>query len=111
MDGGRTQTRIEVLVWNDLVQHSMDVSIATTYSALLKTAWLYLSTGTLRRLSWLAKGPVLAALYPVAMLLGQVLLSILVGSFLGGLVSDLIVQGIAAIERIDLRLAVDGLIE
>lgn len=100
IEGGRTLTRIDVLVWNDLVKHSMDVSIGATYAALLKTAWIYLSTGTLRRLSWLAKGPVLAALYPVAMLLAQLLVAVWAASFLGGLVSGLLVDGIAALGRL-----------
>jgi hypothetical protein len=67
MEGHQVQTKIDVLVWHDLVQGSMRGGIAGTYLALMRTAWIYLSTGTLRRLSWLAKGPVLAALYPVAM--------------------------------------------
>lgn len=95
IDGGRTQTKIDALVWNDLVQHSMDVSIAATYGALVKTTWIYLSTGTLRRLSWLAKGPVLAALYPVVMLLGQVLLAGGLGAVLGRLVASFVGQGAA----------------
>ena len=68
MDGAQVQTKVDVLVWHDLVQNSMRGGIPGTYLALFKTAWIYLSTGTLRRLSWLSKGPVLAALYPVIML-------------------------------------------
>lgn len=73
IEGRHVQTRIDVLVWHDLVQGSMRTGILGTYAALFRTVWIYLSTGTFRRLTWLARGPVLAALYPVVMLLGQLL--------------------------------------
>ena len=41
------------------------------------TAWEYIATGALRRLMRLRKGPVIAALYPVGMLLGQLVLALL----------------------------------
>ena len=84
-DGARTFTKFDVLVWHDLVRGSMRAGIAGTYYALIRTAWIYLSTGTFRRLSWLAKGPVIAALYPIVMLLGQLLLALAVASGLSGL--------------------------
>ena len=98
MDGAQVQTKVDVLVWHDLVQNSMRGGIPGTYLALVKTAWIYLATGTLRRLSWLSKGPVLAALYPVLMLLGQLLVAVigasLLASFAGYLFARL-VSGIA----------------
>lgn len=94
MDGQQVDTKIDVLVWSDLVQTSMKAGVFGTYVALVKTAWIYLSTGTLRRLSWLAKGPVLAALYPVVMLLGQLLVAVLgavvAGRMVTGVLSSLI---------------------
>ncbi|UWQ23296.1 hypothetical protein K3553_09750 [Leisingera aquaemixtae] len=77
MDGQRTEADIEVLVWSDIVRGSMEATIAGTYWQLLRTAWIYLSTGALRRLMRLRKGPVIAALYPVGMLLVQALLALL----------------------------------
>lgn len=62
---------IEVLVWSDLVRQSMNQSIAGTYWQLLRTAAIYLGSGALFRLMRLRKGPVIAALYPIAMLLAQ----------------------------------------
>ncbi len=67
----QVQSKVDVLVWHDLVQSSMKAGILGTYLGTAATAWIYLSTGTLRRLSWLAKGPVLAALYPIGMLLAH----------------------------------------
>ncbi len=78
--------RVDVLVWSDIVRDSMAQSIPATYLQLLQTAWIYISTGTLRRLMWMRKGPVIAALYPVGMLLLQLLVAVLLGRFLGNLV-------------------------
>ena len=61
----------EVLVWSDLVRDSMSNGIPATYLQLLRTAWAYVGSGALWRLMRLRKGPVIAALYPVAMLLFQ----------------------------------------
>ncbi|MEM6618171.1 MAG: hypothetical protein AAF631_02590 [Pseudomonadota bacterium] len=74
-----TETQVEVLYWSDIVQKSMDRSIPSTYLLLARTAWEYIATGALGRLMKLRIGPILAALYPVAMLLAQLLAAILVG--------------------------------
>jgi hypothetical protein len=72
-------TDVEVLVWSDIVRDSMSGSIAATYAQLARTAWIYIVSGTLGRLMRLRKGPVIAALYPVGVLLGQLLLALLAG--------------------------------
>ncbi|UWR62049.1 hypothetical protein [Phaeobacter inhibens] len=77
IEGHEVDTDVDVLVWSDIVQDSMDPSIAETYWQMVRTAWIYISTGTLRRLMWLRKGPVIAALYPVGMLLLQAVLAFL----------------------------------
>ncbi len=77
IDGQDVDADVEVLLWSDIVRSSMSQSILATYLQLAKTAWVYISSGALRRLMWLRKGPVLAALYPVAMLLGQLALAYL----------------------------------
>lgn len=82
VEGIETQTQVELLYWADLVQKSMNKSIPATYALLCQTAWEYIATGALRRLMKLRKGPILTALYPVFMLLGQLLLAVLV-TFLG----------------------------
>lgn len=100
IEGAQVQSTIDVLVWNDLVQSSMRAGIAGTYLALFKTAWIYISTGTLRRLTWLAKGPVLAALYPVLMLLGQLLVAVIASASLGSFVSWLVLSAGGAVKRL-----------
>lgn len=77
-DGFEIQVDFEVLTWSDIVRDSMAKSIPATYVQLARTAWTYISTGTLSRLVRLRKGPVIAALYPVAMLLFQLLIAVLV---------------------------------
>ena len=47
----------------------METSVPATYLQLICAAWTYISTGALRRLMWMRKGPVIAALYPVGMLI------------------------------------------
>ncbi|WP_208351636.1 hypothetical protein [Pseudaestuariivita rosea] len=76
IDGQAVSTQMEVLVWTDLVRTSMVQSIPATYAQLVRTAWIYIATGTLWRLTWLRKGPVIAALYPIVMLLVQLLTAV-----------------------------------
>ncbi|MBY6005753.1 hypothetical protein KUV62_17665 [Salipiger bermudensis] len=77
IDGAEVAAQVEVLVWSDIVRGSMSTSIPATYLQLVRTAWEYIATGALRRLMRLRKGPVIAALYPVGMLLGQLVLALL----------------------------------
>jgi hypothetical protein len=87
MEGEATEADVEVLVWSDIVRESMDRSIPGTYWQLARTAWTYIASGTLRRLMWLRKGPVIAALYPVGMLLLQLLVAVATGWAVAALVS------------------------
>ncbi|MVO14316.1 hypothetical protein [Parasedimentitalea huanghaiensis] len=77
IEGAEVVSDVEVLVWSDIVRDSMESSIPATYLQLVQTAWTYIATGTLRRLMRLRKGPVIAALYPVGMLIAQALLAML----------------------------------
>ena len=86
-DDQRAEAEFEVLVWSDIVAGSMGQSIAATYGQLARTAWAYIGSGALWRLMRLRRGPVLAALYPIAVLLAQALVAALVGWLAGWLVS------------------------
>jgi hypothetical protein len=77
--GDRTEADIEVLVWADIVKDSMGHGIAATYWQLLRTAWAYIGSGVLFRLMRLRKGPVIAALYPVVLLLAQLAVALTCG--------------------------------
>ncbi|MEO0892450.1 MAG: hypothetical protein AAFY35_07625 [Pseudomonadota bacterium] len=87
IDGQLTEADFEVLVWSDIVRNSMDTGILGTYAALAKTAWVYITSGALFRLMRLRKGPVIAALYPVGFLLGQLALALLLAWWAGQLLS------------------------
>jgi hypothetical protein len=77
--GIKTETEIEVMVWGDIVRRSMDQGIMATYGQLVRTAWAYIGSGALFRLMRLRKGPVIAALYPVVVLIAQGLLALALG--------------------------------
>ena len=79
MDGQEVQASVEVLVWSDIVERSMKPGIAATYLQLLHTAWAYVGSGALWRLMRLRKGPMIAALYPIAVLLAELAVAIAVG--------------------------------
>ena len=87
IDDTEVHADVEVLVWSDIVRDSMANSIPATYWQLIRTAWVYITSGALWRLMRLRKGPVIAALYPVGMLLVQLLLACLafyvVGTVIG----------------------------
>lgn len=85
MDGAEVAAEVEVLVWSDIVRGSMSSSIPATYLQLVQTAAVYIGTGALRRLMWLRKGPVIAALYPVGMLILQALVAALLAWAAGAL--------------------------
>ena len=88
VEGGNTETEFEVLVWSDIVRDSMSNSIPATYVQLARTAWTYIGTGALGRLMRLRKGPVIAALYPVLFLIGQLALALLISWGLGLLIGQ-----------------------
>ncbi|RDW13322.1 hypothetical protein [Paracoccus thiocyanatus] len=88
-DGTATQAEFEVLVWADIVQGSMGRGILATYGQLFRTAWTYIGSGALMRLMRLRRGPVIAALYPVAVLLAQLLASALFGALIGWVLARL----------------------
>lgn len=97
IDGAAVSADVEVLVWSDIVRDSMSNSVLATYLQLARTAWTYIGSGTLRRLMWMRKGPVIAALYPVGMLLVQLLLAVGLGAIAGKLATFGTSLGLAAV--------------
>ncbi len=76
IEGAEVSADLEVLYWADIVRDRMQGGIAATYMALVRTAWAYIGSGALWRLMRLRKGPVIAALYPVVVLLLQGLVAL-----------------------------------
>lgn len=79
INGRDANARIDVLAWSDLVQGSMQQGIAATYWQLVCTAWTYIGSGALRRLMRLRKGPMIAALYPIVVLVLQLVVALAAG--------------------------------
>ena len=86
IDGQEAETEIEALVWNDIVREGMANDIPRTYLAMMRTAWIYLRSGTLFRLMQLRKGPIIAALYPILMLVLQLAAALLIAALVGWLI-------------------------
>ena len=97
IDGAAVQAEVDVLIWSDIVRDSMSNSIPATYLQLIRTAWTYIASGALRRLMWLRKGPAIAALYPVGMLLAQLLLAVLLGWLVATVVALVPLRGVAGL--------------
>lgn len=72
----QVHTDFTVLEWSDLVKSSMSNGIFATYRQMVNTAWIYITTGALFDIMRLRRGPVLAALYPIAMLVAQLSIAV-----------------------------------
>ncbi len=83
IEGAAVASRFEVLVWHDLVKAAMPGGLVASYRQLLRTAFAYIGSGALWPLMALRKGPLIAAFYPVAMLLGQLALAVWLASLVG----------------------------
>ncbi|AHM05046.1 putative integral membrane proteinc [Roseibacterium elongatum DSM 19469] len=82
-EGAAVETEIEVAYWADIVRASMQQGVLATYGQLLRTAWAYIGSGALFRLMRLRKGPVIAALYPVVLLLAELVIAAVIGVVAG----------------------------
>lgn len=81
VEGSPVSVAYDILGWSDIVRASMGQGIVQTYGQLIRTAWAYVGTGALVRLMKLRKGPMIAALYPIVILIGQFLLAALAALF------------------------------
>lgn len=97
INGEETHAQVTVLVWADLVQQSMRGGVLAAYWLMLRTLWIFWSTGALVAMVRLRPGPMLSGLYPVAVLLGQLLLAGLVGWGVGWLASMLTDSAVLAV--------------
>lgn len=77
--GEETHAEVSVLVWADLVQASMRGGVLAAFGLMLRTLWIFFSTGALVAMVRLRPGPMLSGLYPVAVLLVQAMLAALAG--------------------------------
>lgn len=77
--GQHSAAQITVLVWADLVQASMRQGVLGSYWLMLRTLWIFFSTGALVAMIRLRPAPMLSGAYPVAMLLVQAGLALALG--------------------------------
>ena len=87
IDGSAAEADVEVLVWSDIVQDvdGSGDSRRPICNCCARPGPISAS-GALFRLMRLRKGPMIAALYPVVMLLAQLLVALLAGLGAGALV-------------------------
>ncbi len=90
IDGQTSHAEFDVLVWSDIVRDSMELNIPQTYWVMVRTSFTYIASGALRRLMRLRKGPVIAALYPIGMLVLQLLVALLLGWGAGALIAKVL---------------------
>ncbi len=79
MGGQPAEAEIEVLDWRDIVRNRMPRSVFGTYGLLVRTLWVYFSTGAALALMRVRLGPMLAGLYPVGMMALQFAFAVGVG--------------------------------
>jgi len=97
IDGSHVETDFEFLAWSDLVRDSMERSIIGTFAQLARVVWIYVSSGALWRLAGMRKGPVIAALYPIFMLLAQLLVGAAAGALVWWAVGFFLPQWVGAL--------------
>ncbi|WP_435228936.1 hypothetical protein ACMAZE_10220 [Pseudopelagicola sp. nBUS_20] len=78
---------VEVLFWSDIVRSSMKQSIYSAYMQLVRTAYIYIGSGSMGRLMRLRKGPMIAALYPLFFLFSTLLIALLAALTIGYTIS------------------------
>lgn len=88
MDGVITNTRIEVLGWQDLVRGRLHRSLFGNLRDLCVTFWTYARSGALWRLFRLRPHPMIAAAYPVLVLFGQLLIALALTFAMGRVASE-----------------------
>ncbi len=88
IDGVETESVIEFLTWDDIVKNSMNRSILSSYIVMLKTVWIYFASGAFKQLVRVRPHPMLAALYPVVVLVSQLALALIAAILLMWLVVD-----------------------
>ena len=79
IEGHETEAHMTVLVWADIVQASMQRGVLGAYWLMLRSLWIFGSTGALWAMIRLRPGPMLAGAWPVSILTGQLIVALLIG--------------------------------
>lgn len=82
-DGQTIDTKYDILFWSDMVQKSVSLSVLQTLVLLGETVWVYVTSLSIFRLMRVKREPIVVALYPVFVLMVELLGSILWGFIVG----------------------------
>jgi hypothetical protein len=96
-EGQEAEARIEVLGWSDIVRVSMGQGLVATYGQLARTVWTYARARAFWRLFGLRKGPMIAALYPVAVLAAELIVALVLAALVARMVTVLVPWPVAAL--------------
>ncbi len=88
-DGRSARASFEFLGWDDIVRHSIRPSLLHVYRIMFRTLALYLGSGALGAMLRLRRGPLIAGLYPVAVMLFYLVFAGLAGVAGGAFASAL----------------------
>ncbi|MEM8698745.1 MAG: hypothetical protein AAGF44_06210, partial [Pseudomonadota bacterium] len=86
---GETQADFEFLAWDDIVRHSIRPSLGYVYGLMVRTFWVYLSSGAIRAMLRLRSGPLIAGLVPAAVMVFYAIYALLAGVAAGHLAGAL----------------------
>ncbi|MEL6478197.1 MAG: hypothetical protein AAFR17_12795 [Pseudomonadota bacterium] len=86
---GETRAEFEFLGWDDIVRHSIRPSLAYVYGLMVRTFWVYLSSGAISAMLRLRSGPLIAGLVPAAVMVFYALYAVLAASAAGLLAAAL----------------------
>ncbi len=87
IDGATTETTIDFLLWNDLVKQSLSKSVASAYWLMLRTLWIYVTTGVIFAAARVRPVMLIPILYPFGIYLAQPLIGIAIGLAIAWLIS------------------------
>ncbi|MFD0979911.1 hypothetical protein [Tropicimonas aquimaris] len=83
IEGTEVESEISVLGWSDIVKASMDRGLVQTYLQALRTLRIYVRSGALGGVLRLRKGPAIAAIYPLVVLILQLLVALVFAAAVG----------------------------
>lgn len=79
----KSDAEFEFLGWDDIVRHSIRPSLVYVYTLMIRTLWIYLSSGAIRAMWRMRSGPLVAGLVPAAMMIFYLVYAGMIGTAAG----------------------------
>lgn len=79
IDGKKTATDIDFLLWSDIVENQMKTSVWKSYATLIRTHIIYFGSGAIWSLFKMPNTPTIAALYPSTAMIVQLIIAFVLG--------------------------------